>query len=75
MDIVEKLKEMSVNENGLVVDKIVVMDLHKRTTEGEVVGIVLGWFFGAVGLYLLGLLILWKCCKGKREEEDSRVTN
>jgi hypothetical protein len=43
--------------------------------KGEVVGIVLGWMFGAVGVYLLGLLLLWKWCRVKGEQDGSRVGN
>lgn len=58
---------MSVNENGIIVDTITVYDYHIRMNEGQVVGIVLGWLFGAVGLYLLGMLIIWKCFKNHSE--------
>ncbi len=56
---------MSYNENGLMVDTFSVYDYHSRMSEGAVVGIVLGWLFGAIGLYALGLLIIWKFCKNR----------
>ena len=66
---------MSFNENGLSVESFTVNDYHSKMPEGAIAGIVLGWIFGAIGLYGLGLLIIWKCCKNRGQEEESRVSN
>lgn len=56
---------ITMNENGINVVSVNVQEFHPKMTQGQIVGIVLGWLFGAIGLYLLGLLIIWKCCKGR----------
>ena len=50
-----------------------IQDHHVKIVEGEVVGIVLGWIFGGIGIYLIGLLIIFKFCKNGSIDDESNA--
>ena len=58
---------MSLNENGLYSASWTTVQNHAQISEGAIVGITFGWLIGAVGFYVLGMCLIWRCIPKRRE--------
>ena len=61
---------MSLNDNGLNAASWTVVNHHHQISEGAIVGISFGWIIGVIGLYILGMCIIWKRCPSHTEESS-----
>lgn len=49
---------MFVNDNGFEITSIEYNAERNHITEGALVGIILGWLIGIIGLYILGMCMI-----------------
>lgn len=58
------------NENGLATPTWTVSSNHQTISEGAVVGIVFGWIILAIGLYIVGMVVIAKCLPQRKYDEE-----
>ena len=52
---------MSLNENGLLSANWTIIQHHNLISEGAIVGISFGWIIGVIGMYIVGMCVIFRC--------------